>query len=246
MRTALASRQKRLNEPIGQPEAVPGSSTSRQTEELKSVLKGRFRLNEKISAVPRKKKTERPPEHELFPADPTNPPSPDPPPEEEAEPVLQISRLATRSLDPFGVLPVENNWRVDRLIQYCRIMSMCYLTVTAPQLILFPKVLTKFSLNVSKHDTQRPYFNLAMSEPLVMRGTLALSCTVWVLHVPSVDRAVAYEGLYQKTQAIKDINREINRYPFPHVSDAIIVAVANLANVAVSENEVSLYTCLKT
>jgi hypothetical protein len=73
-----------------------------------------------------------------------------------------------------------------------------------------------------------------MSEPLVMRGMLALSCAVWVMSVPSVDPAVAYEGLYQKTQAIKDINREINRYPFPHVSDAIIVAVANLANVAVS------------
>lgn len=75
---------------------------------------------------------------------------------------------------------------------------------------------------------------MAMSEPLVMRGTLALSCTVWVMSVPCVDRAVAYEGLYQKTQAIKEINREIDRFPLAQVSDAMIVAVANLANVAVS------------
>lgn len=75
---------------------------------------------------------------------------------------------------------------------------------------------------------------MAMSEPLVMRGTLALSCAVWVMSVPSIDRAVANEGLYQKLQAIKGVSCEINRFPLTQVSDAMIVAVANLANVAVS------------
>lgn len=67
-----------------------------------------------------------------------------------------------------------------------------------------------------------------------MRGTLALSCTVWVMSVPIMDQAVAYEGLYQKSQAIKEINREIKHSLLRGVSDAMIVAVANLANVAVS------------
>ena len=77
---------------------------------------------------------------------------------------------------------------------------------------------------------------MAMSEPLVMRGTLAISWTFWVMNVPSMDRAVAYEGLYQKTQAIQEINREIQRYRMTQVSDVLIVAVANLANIAVSVN----------
>jgi hypothetical protein len=134
-------------------------------------------------------------------------------------------------------MPVESNWRVDRLIQYC----MCPASVSARDStvatilisICSHKVLTKFALNVSQSAKQRPYFTMAMSEPLVMRGALALSCAVWTTHVPSLDRAVAYEGLYQKTQAIKDINRELNRSGLSQVSDAMIVAVANLANVAV-------------
>ncbi|OIW34415.1 hypothetical protein CONLIGDRAFT_688237 [Coniochaeta ligniaria NRRL 30616] len=207
MRTALASRSRRLKEPVGQMQIVPGSKESRRTQELKTTLKGRFRLSDKaVSDKDSRRRSKKLAVKKLLPVDPrySRSPSPD----------TQDSRLGTRSLDPFGVLPVENNWRVDRLIQY---------------------FITKFTLNVSKNAKQRPYFSMAMSEPLVMRGTLALSCTVWAMSVPSVDRAVAYEGLYQKTQAIKEINREIDQFPLGQVSDAMIVAVANLANVVKQE-----------
>jgi hypothetical protein len=96
-----------------------------------------------------------------------------------------------------------------------------------------PSVNLQLAPNIFVNDEQGPYFLLAMSEPLVMRGTLALSCAIWAMNVPSLDRSLVYEGLYQKTQAIKEVNREINRFP-REVSDAMILAVANLANVAVS------------
>ncbi|KAB5580010.1 hypothetical protein GE09DRAFT_1212474 [Coniochaeta sp. 2T2.1] len=210
MKTALASRSRKLKEPAGQAETVPGSSNSRRTEEQKGTLKGRFRLFARNTDE--EKKSKKSPIQQIQELASTEQPLdiilPEP------TPLTRVSRLATRSLDPFDVLPVKTNWRVDRLIQY---------------------FLTKFALNASQNVKQRPYFSMAMSEPLVMRGTLALSWTFWVMNVPSLDRAVAYEGLYQKTQAIQEINREIQKYRMSQVSDVLIVAVANLANVAAME-----------
>lgn len=123
MRTALASRSRSLKEPIGQPQVVPGSSQSRRTEELKGTLRSRFRLSDKADKDSRRA-SKKCPAKELLPIESTSSRSP--------SPGAQDSRLGTRSLDPFRVLPVENNWRVDRLIQYCRVISMCYLTVPFP------------------------------------------------------------------------------------------------------------------
>lgn len=71
-----------------------------------------------------------------------------------------------------------------------------------------------------------------MSEPLVMRGILSLSAAFWTANTPSLDKEIVHESLYQKSQAIREINSQISKLP---VSDAVIVAVCNLANVAAME-----------
>lgn len=124
LRTALASRSPKLEEPAGQRQVVPGSSESRRTEELKGTLKGRFRLSDGADKGNPRDPKKYPNMKQLLPTEPRYRHSP--------SPIAQDSRLGARSLDPFGVLPVETNWRVDRLIQYCRVVSMCYLTVPSP------------------------------------------------------------------------------------------------------------------
>ena len=122
MKTALASRAKNRQESAGQTEAVPGSSNSRRTEEQKGTLKGRFRLS-RNNSYEEKKKSKNPIKELISTAKPLDIIVPEP------TPLTQVSRLATRALDPFDVLPVETNWRVDRLIQYCKIVYLCYFTV---------------------------------------------------------------------------------------------------------------------
>lgn len=124
LRTAFASRSQKLIEPVGQRQIVPGSSESRRTEELKGTLKGRFRLFDKAEKGRHRDPKKCPATKQSLPSEPRYHRIP--------SPAAQDSRLGARSLDPFGVLPVETNWRVDRLIQYCRVISMCYLTVPSP------------------------------------------------------------------------------------------------------------------
>lgn len=91
-------------------------------------------------------------------------------------------------------------------------------------------VLTRFSLNITTVDKQRPWFSYAMSDPLVMNVTLALSAAFWSTGTCKASIIVKREGIYQKGEAIKTINTLLEDLT---VTDTVIAAVANLGNIAV-------------
>lgn len=124
IKSALALRSRKLKELAGQPEVIPGSQSSRQTQEQKDTLKGRFRLCNRPEDM--EKSTRKYSSKRLMPSQLKLSRSPSP---VVQNPSPADSQLVSQSLDPFDVLPVENNWRVQRLIQYCRAISMCYFNV---------------------------------------------------------------------------------------------------------------------
>lgn len=70
-----------------------------------------------------------------------------------------------------------------------------------------------------------------MSSSLIMQVTLALSAAFWGTATCQKSYIVKGEGIYQKGEAIKTINRLLQQ---GHVPDDVIAAVASLGNVAVS------------
>lgn len=107
MKIALASRSRKLRNPEEE-EIAPGQGDSLRTEQLKDVLKGRFRVSNHPKTEKRGRPRKRPVSIITQALDVVT-----------DEDRTQISRLGSESLDPFDVLPVANNWRVDSLIKYC-------------------------------------------------------------------------------------------------------------------------------
>ncbi len=86
-------------------------------------------------------------------------------------------------------------------------------------------------LNMSNNDTQKHWFAFSMREPLIMNTTLALSGNGWLATMPNPDPRIRQEVLRQKGQAIKTVNTLLGQ---SDLTDTLISAVANLANVSVS------------
>jgi hypothetical protein len=92
-------------------------------------------------------------------------------------------------------------------------------------------VLTRFNLNISTVDAQRPWFGLAMASTIVMHSTLALAAGYWSASIGSLNTSLQKEGYYQKGEAMRLISKQLS---LPGgISDEILAAVGNLANVEV-------------
>ncbi|KAH8890630.1 hypothetical protein GQ53DRAFT_866995, partial [Thozetella sp. PMI_491] len=72
-----------------------------------------------------------------------------------------------------------------------------------------------------------------MSEPLIMKATLALSAAFWAAGSSALSPVVQREGLIQKTELIQAVSLKLVGQP--QISDALIAAVASLANVSAVE-----------
>ncbi|EOO04354.1 putative tachykinin family protein [Phaeoacremonium minimum UCRPA7] len=207
MKTALRTRAAQTQDPA---EGPSGQSESQRTKDSKDNLKGKFRLDSKASSKQRSKDakpvTEQPSqalgpfiglqtEKPLWVVDGGLGTGP-------------IQWFANGYVDPFGIIPVPNNSRVEKILKY---------------------YLTKFTINLATTDKERPWFGLAMTSPVIMHITLALSATFWISDCKSEDVVVRREGLWQKGETIRVVNRHLRN---GEVSDNVIAAVSILANVA--------------
>ncbi|RVX67815.1 hypothetical protein B0A52_07743 [Exophiala mesophila] len=118
-------------------------------------------------------------------------------------------------LDPFDSLPVENNWRVNLLLKH---------------------FLTGFSLNLTTVDPQRSWFSHALTDPLIMHTTLALSGAERLSNSMVVDHNIRQEVVRQKLEAISIIKSHLDGQT---LVQSIIAGVATLANVACFEGAFS-------
>lgn len=127
---------------------------------------------------------------------------------------------AIRVLCTAGMRPPAGTWR--------RRIERVLLTFFTP----LPKtVLTRFNLNVSTVDVQRPWFNFALDNNLVMHTTLALAAAYWTSCTPVPDALIQREGFLQKGAAMEGIKEALTGKT--EISNAIVGAVANLVNVEV-------------
>jgi hypothetical protein len=90
-------------------------------------------------------------------------------------------------------------------------------------------VLTRFNLNVSTVDVQRPWFGFAMEHDAVMHTTLALAAAYWTSCTPVPDREIQREGYSQKGAAIKRITAALEGEA--PTTNPVVGSVANLVNV---------------
>jgi hypothetical protein len=87
-----------------------------------------------------------------------------------------------------------------------------------------------FSLNITTVDPRRTWFAYAVSDPLIMHTTLALSGTEWLSTKSGISHEVQEEVMRQKVQAIKTTRTYLHRQ---EANDATIAGIATLANIAV-------------
>ncbi|KAH0427423.1 hypothetical protein CcaCcLH18_09704 [Colletotrichum camelliae] len=180
--------------------------TSRDTIKRKAQLKGRFRL----------------------PATPANPTagrssrgqSRQTATSRSLESVTQASslppwvqRLGSDNADPFNTLPIPSNSSVDSLVRY---------------------FITRFNLNSTTIDQQRPWFPYAMQSALIMRVTLALAAEFLTATMPSLDPKLQREGYHQKGEAMRIIRTRLeSRESAKSASDdlSVLAGVAMLGSV---------------
>ncbi|KAK1518107.1 hypothetical protein CPAR01_15756 [Colletotrichum paranaense] len=95
-----------------------------------------------------------------------------------------VQRLGSDSADPFNTLPIPSSPCVDSLVKYFT---------------------TRFNLNSTTIDTQRPWFPYAMQSALIMRVTLALAAEFLTATMPLLDFKLQREGYQQKGEAMRMI-----------------------------------------
>ncbi|KAK1507188.1 hypothetical protein CABS01_08368 [Colletotrichum abscissum] len=95
-----------------------------------------------------------------------------------------VQRLGSDSADPFNTLPIPSSPCVDSLVKYFT---------------------TRFNLNSTTIDTQRPWFPYAMQSALIMRVTLALAAEFLTATMPLLDFKLQREGYQQKGEAMQMI-----------------------------------------
>ncbi|KAH8894730.1 hypothetical protein GQ53DRAFT_839682 [Thozetella sp. PMI_491] len=212
IRTALKLRSRSAKELSGH-STYPGPETSRQIEQAKGKLKGRFRLNS-VGELPRKgRKGTTTTDVGVFAGvgDGTNVADPSHRPKLQ-EHAVQVERFGNNAVDPFAALPAQNNTRIDTLVKY---------------------FLTRFNLNINTVDKERTWFSWAAADPLIMRATLSLAAAFWAAGAPNISPALQWEGLRQRTEAIREVNSQLAAQPA--ISDTLIATVATLCNAAAVE-----------
>ncbi|EXF75913.1 hypothetical protein CFIO01_00398 [Colletotrichum fioriniae PJ7] len=99
-----------------------------------------------------------------------------------------VQRLGSDSADPFNTLPIPISPCVDSLVKYFT---------------------TRFNLNSTTIDTQRPWFPYAMQSALIMRVTLALAAEFLTATMPLLDFKLQREGYQQKGEAMRMIRNRL-------------------------------------
>lgn len=150
-----------------------------------------------------------------------------------------VQRLGSDTADPFNTLPIPSNPSVDALVKYCKIGSV--LPPTSHPGTSFPAadfaVITRFNLNSTTTDSQRPWFPYAMQSALIMRVTLSLAAEFLTTTMPLVDPKLQLEGYQQKGEAMRMIrNRLESRESARTASEdlSVLAGVAMLGSVEVS------------
>ncbi|KAJ0308464.1 hypothetical protein Brms1b_009604 [Colletotrichum noveboracense] len=129
-----------------------------------------------------------------------------------------VQRLGSDNADPFNTLPIPSNSSVDSLVRY---------------------FITRFNLNSTTIDQQRPWFPYAMQSALIMRVTLALAAEFLTATMPSLDPKLQREGYQQKGEAMRIIRTRLeSRESAKSASDdlSVLAGVAMLGSVEVSHN----------
>ncbi|KAJ0160998.1 hypothetical protein CTA2_6959 [Colletotrichum tanaceti] len=186
-----------------------GASTalvSQGTMRDKAHLKGRFRLG---GTAPKTRKVRN--QSRKNTADPLSPDifellS-------EVSPPPWIQRLGSDSADPFNTLPIPSSPSVDALVKYFT---------------------TRFNLNATTTDTQRPWFPYAMQSALIMRATLALAAEFLTATMPSPDPELQREGYQQKGEAMRIVRARLeSRESAQRANDdlSVLAGVAMLGSV---------------
>ncbi|KAI8171413.1 hypothetical protein KHU50_005489 [Colletotrichum sp. SAR 10_65] len=136
-----------------------------------------------------------------------------------------IQRLGSDNADPFNTLPIPSNSSVDSLVRY---------------------FITRFNLNSTTTDQQRPWFPYAMQSALIMRVTLALAAEFLTATMPSLDPKLQREGYQQKGEAMRIIRTRLeSRESAKSASDdlSVLAGVAMLGSVeagAVSADDIRI------
>ncbi|KAE9566840.1 hypothetical protein CGMCC3_g17017 [Colletotrichum fructicola] len=124
-----------------------------------------------------------------------------------------VQRLGSDNADPFNTLPIPSNSSVDSLVRY---------------------FITRFNLNSTTIDQQRPWFPYAMQSALIMRVTLALAAEFLTATMPSLDPKLQREGYQQKGEAMRIIRTRLeSRESAKSASDdlSVLAGVAMLGSV---------------
>ncbi|KAF3797788.1 hypothetical protein GCG54_00011879 [Colletotrichum gloeosporioides] len=124
-----------------------------------------------------------------------------------------VQRLGSDNADPFNTLPIPSNSEVDSLVRY---------------------FITRFNLNSTTIDQQRPWFPYAMQSALIMRVTLALAAEFLTATMPSLDPKLQREGYQQKGEAMRIIRTRLgSRESAKSASDdlSVLAGVAMLGSV---------------
>ncbi|KAI8197812.1 hypothetical protein K4K52_010165, partial [Colletotrichum sp. SAR 10_76] len=136
-----------------------------------------------------------------------------------------VQRLGSDNADPFNTLPIPSNSSVDSLVRY---------------------FITRFNLNSTTTDQQRPWFPYAMQSALIMRVTLALAAEFLTATMPSLDPKLQREGYQQKGEAMRIIRTRLeSRESAKSASDdlSVLAGVAMLGSVeagAVSADDIRI------
>ncbi|KAJ0345288.1 hypothetical protein COL154_009349 [Colletotrichum chrysophilum] len=136
-----------------------------------------------------------------------------------------VQRLGSDNADPFNTLPIPSNSSVDSLVRY---------------------FITRFNLNSTTIDQQRPWFPYAMQSALIMRVTLALAAEFLTATMPSLDPKLQREGYQQKGEAMRIIRTRLeSRESAKSASDdlSVLAGVAMLGSVeagAVSADDIRI------
>ncbi|KAF6827818.1 tachykinin family protein [Colletotrichum musicola] len=124
-----------------------------------------------------------------------------------------VQRLGSDDADPFNTLPIPSNPSVDSLVKY---------------------FITRFNLNSTTTDTQRPWFPYAMQSSLIMRVTLSLAAEFLTATLPALDPKLQREGYQQKGEAMRIIRSRLeSRESARSASDdlSVLAGVAMLGSV---------------
>lgn len=128
---------------------------------------------------------------------------------------------------------------MDSLVKYCKppsLQTFLFLCLLAC-LRADSAVTTRFNLNSTTTDTQRPWFPYAMQSALIMRVTLALAAEFLTATMPLLDSQLQREGYQQKGEAMRMIRSRLETQESAQRASedlSVLAGVAMLGSVEVS------------